>query len=318
MDDSHSVIQAERDKKAQQVTLAGLWINLLLSIGKFVAGVLFHSQALIADGIHSASDLVTDVITLITYPLARKPEDRDHPYGHGRMESIASFGVAIILLGASIGLGYEAVQTILSGEVQQPTWPALVFAAIAVVVKEYLFQWTRHIARLTRSQVLMANAWHHRTDSYSSIAVLLGLLGGVVYPAFPYFDAIASLVVVIFILIAAFRILMDAMNDLADKAQDDSLIRAAVEKAYKVDGVHHIHRLRTRRYGPFLYMDLHMEVDPDITVKEGHEIAHQVKNRLMDEHDQIKDIMIHIEPYGSPHRHEELIEGIDPNSHEGE
>ncbi len=292
------IIGRARDSQAKRVTWTGAAINLVLALGKGSAGLHFGSRALVADAVDSFTDLFTDAITLTTYPLSRRPVDEDHPYGHGRIEALAAIGVASILVVAALLIAYRAVTSISTGDTRIPSWPALVVAAISLTTKEWLYRWTAKVARKLNSRVLMANAWNHRNDAFSSVAVLIGIAGALFIPGGGSLDAIASLVVVLFILRAALGIARGSISDLLDTAQDTKLLRKIINTANGIPGVLNAHRERSRRYGHLIYVDLDIEVDPEITVLEGHHLSHMVKEAVLERHQNIADIQIHVEPRG--------------------
>ncbi len=286
------------DHLARRVTITGSVLNALLAVTKFSAGWFFNSRALMADAVDSTTDLLTDVITLIAYPLSRKPLDKSHPYGHGRIESLASMFVSGFLMLAASLIAYKAISAMMSGEVKVPMWPAALVAIASLTVKEWLYRWTKRIGEKLHSRVLIANAWNHRGDAFSSIAVLIGIVGSIFIPGFHFLDSIASLVVVIFIFRAGVKIFIDSMNDLLDKSQDPELIGEVLKLAVAEPEVAHAHRGRARRYGHLTCIDLDIELPPDMTVQEGHEVAHRVQNKILEAYDYVGDVIIHIEPEG--------------------
>ncbi|HEB84667.1 MAG TPA: cation transporter [Bacteroidetes bacterium] len=303
-------IAGEREKflgdrrAAKRVTWAGAVINLLLALMKGTAGMVFTSRALVADAVDSLNDLLTDGIALAAYPLAHKPVDRSHPYGHGRVESLAAMVVSAFLMLAAVGIGAKAVYSLLTHNILIPRWPAIIFACISLATKEWMYHWTMRVAKQTGSQVLAANAWNHRGDAFSSVAVLLGISGSLLIPGGEILDAIASLVVVVLILRAAVGIARRSANDLVDKAQDEALLKRIVSEAQAVQGVINAHRARSRRYGHLIYLDLDIEVDPGMSVDDSHTLSHRVKDRLLARYNRIADVQIHVEPEGD-HLHGE-------------
>jgi len=283
---------------AKNVTVTGAIINALLAAMKFTAGWHFHSRALMADAVDSTTDLVTDGITLIAYPLSRKPVDIDHPYGHGRMESLAAMLVSGVLMFAAGLIAYQAIHTLMRGEIVVPAWPALIFAVISLIVKEYMFRWTMKVAKKLNSRVLVANAWNHRGDAFSSIAVFIGIAGAIMIPGAKSLDAWASLVVVLFIFRAGFSIARNSANDLLDKAQDPEMVEKVGMLAGTINGVLNAHRIRSRRYGPLTFIDLDIEVDPGMKVVEAHELAHSVQKLILTSFEHVADVLIHVEPEG--------------------
>ncbi|MCB2200765.1 cation diffusion facilitator family transporter [bacterium] len=303
-------MEASVQKRVKRVTVWGACINVLLAILKAVGGVLFHSQALIADAIDSTGDLITDVIAIVAVRVARRPVDRNHPYGHGRVESLASLIIAGFLLLAAFTIGRSAVITLMHGTIEQVGWPAALIALLSIGTKESLFRWTRDNARKAHSRVLEANAWHHRSDAFSSIAVLIGVTSALLIPGAWFMDAVASLVVTLFILRTAVRIGLEAAHDLVDTEQDPELLGAVEVIALGVPQVVNAHRIRSRRYGPLVYVDLDIEVDGEMSVADGHDVAHDVKERILEKYSYVADAMIHVEPVDSHLDGEGTVRGM--------
>ncbi len=290
--------QLTKDRQARRVTITGSVLNALLAVSKFTAGYYFNSRALMADAVDSTTDLLTDVITLVAFPLSRKPRDSSHPYGHGRVESLASMFVSGLLIFAASMIAYKAISALVAGEVRVPLWPAALVALAALSIKEFLYRWTKKVGRKLNSRVLIANAWNHRGDAFSSIAVLIGIVGSILIPGLKFLDSVASLVVVIFIYRAGITIFVSSMNDLLDKSQDPELIKAVIKMAQEEQAVSHAHRGRARRYGHLTCIDLDIELPPEMSVQEGHDIAHRVQARILETYDFVGDVLIHIEPEG--------------------
>lgn len=298
---------------SRRVTIVGAFANVLLAAIKATGGFLFGSQALIADAVDSTGDLFSDVVTLVTLRISRRPIDRSHPYGHGRVESLAAMFISGLLLLAAGSIAIKSIEALLAGQFA-PIHPlALVVSAFTLATKEGLFRWTLAVARRERSRVLEANAYHHRSDALTSVAVLLGLLGSVLIPGGEFLDSVATLVVVGFIVRLALRIGRGAVHDLVDTAQDPVLLDSSRDIALSVDAVLHAHRIRSRRYGPHIYLDMDIEVDPKMTVRDGHEVAHEVKERILEAHEEVADAHIHVEPDGSHREGEGTVRGLDEN-----
>ncbi len=298
------ITSEEAIQDAKNVTIIGAIINIVLATSKFTVGWLFHSRALMADAVDSTTDLITDVITLVAYPASRKPVDDSHPYGHGKIETLASFIVAFFLLLAAGTIAFNAIKALINGDFPIPGWPALVVAFASLSVKEFLFHYTMRVGKRLNSKVIQANAWNHRVDAFSSIAVLIGVAGSILYPPLRSLDSWASLVVVFFIARAAYGIAFTASKDLLDASQDDDLLGSIEKLAETVDGVSHAHRGRSRRYGHMVYVDLDIEVLASMRVDEAHDLAHTVQKKIIDEFVEIGDVLIHVEPEGD-HLHGE-------------
>ncbi len=302
--------QYERDSiQVKRVSVTGAIINFSLAVAKAVGGILFHSHALIADAVDSTSDLFTDAVTIAAIRFSRRPVDTNHPYGHGRFESLASLVVAVVLFFAAFPIIYQAIRALLGGPSVEVGWPAAVIAGISVITKEWLFHWTRKAARKTHSPALLANAYHHRSDAFSSITVLLGVLGSVLIPGAWYLDSVASLAVSGFIINMGVRIATQAVHELTDMEQNPDLVKKLEQLSLTIPEVNDAHRIRTRRYGSLLYVDMDIEVSPEMTVHAAHAVAHSVKDLILETYDFIADALIHIEPEGSRHEGEGPVRG---------
>ena len=288
---------------AVRVTWIGAICNLGLVALKLVGGIFGHSQALIADAFHSLSDLLTDFITLIGIRFAKKPRDSEHPYGHGKIETMAAFGVGLILVITAIGIGYNAAVSIYLHRESQPVPIAMVIAALSIVVKEILFRVTISIGKRERKPALIANAWHHRSDALSSVAAFIGIGGAVIVPSLHILDSFAALLVAVFIARAGILIAWDGIRDLTDTAPSQGLLLKMDGIAREVPKVLFVHNLRARYYAKDMIVDLHAEVSRDLTVGEGHRVAHQIKTALMNEFPEILDVQVHIEPDGDTSLH---------------
>ncbi len=284
----------ERTRASQHVTLVGALINLLLSALKLVAGWLAGSAALVADGIHSLSDLLSDALVwFAAYHAAQEP-DEEHPYGHGRFETAATLGLGVLLGLVALGIVWDAVLRVSKGGYLSPGALAVWAAVISILAKEVLYWYTIVTARRVNSKMLAANAWHHRSDAISSIVVLFGILGAMA--GWPYLDALAAIVVGAMVAKIGWDLGWEAMQELVDAALDLEQVRAAEMAICSVDGVRSIHMLRTRRQGHQAAADVHVQVDPRLSVSEGHMISIAVEERLKDVVDAINDVTVHIDP----------------------
>ncbi|MBS1261117.1 MAG: putative cation efflux system protein [Calditrichaeota bacterium] len=301
--------QERNDRLARRVGYTGGAINLALALVKATGGVLFHSQALIADAVDSTSDLFTDIVAIFTIRVGRKPVDADHPYGHGRFESLGSMVIAAMLFVAAGILASNAIHALVAGREFDVGWPAAVIAAVSVTTKEWLFRWTKSAARTTRSPALRANAYHHRSDAFSSMTVVIGVGGSVLIPGATFLDSLASIAVSGFIVATGVRIGRQAIHELTDMEQNPELVGELGELALTVGPVEDAHRIRTRRYGSLLYVDMDIEVAPELTVEEGHRITHDVKDLILAQYDYIADALIHLEPEGSRREGEGPVRG---------
>lgn len=290
-----------RDKRIYKVTLTGGIVNMLLLVFKFVAGVLGNSAAMIADAVHSLSDFLTDIVVIAFVKLSSKPADQDHDYGHGKYETVASSIIGMALVVVAVLLGWDGVEKIIQvakGEqLEQPGVIALVAAVLSVALKEWVFRITKKVALDVNSQALEANAWHHRSDAMSSVGTSIGIGGAVLLgKSWAVLDPIASVVVSIMILIAAFRLLRQASGELLEeslpKATEDK-IESIVYQDKLVTDIHHLH---TRRIGSIIAIEMHLRLPGDITLEESHHHATRIEQALRAEFGAGTHIMLHIEP----------------------
>jgi len=277
-----------------RVTWLGAAANAGLMALKLGAGWVSGSVALMADGIHSLSDVATDMVVLAGLRMAQRPADENHAYGHGKFETLASAGVALALGGAAVWLAWEAVSDLAVGVREVlGLWP-LVVAAVSIGVKEALYRATSRVARASGSPATKANAWHHRSDALSSVAVLFGAIA--VLAGWPQGDRAAAIVVAVLVGLAAARIMHGAIHDLTEGALSPSEQTRVGEAIDTVPGVRGWHALRTRRAGRGAFVDLHIEVDPELSVRKAHEIASQVEAVVADALSQRTHVVVHIEP----------------------
>jgi cation diffusion facilitator family transporter len=280
----------------QRVTLYGITINVFLSALKFTVGIMGNSQAIVADAIHSLSDTTTDLAVLLGVRYWTAPADDQHPYGHWRIETIITTAIGILLAGVAVGISFRALTTMQTRDATSPHEIALVGAIASVVMKELLYRWTVRVGRRTKSSAVIANAWHHRTDALSSIPAGAAVVLARISPDWAFIDRIGAIVVSGFVLHAAWRITRDAMADLLDKGADPA-VKARIETiARGVVGVESVHKIRTRNMGPGIYLDLHVLVNGNLTVREGHDISETVKQALLNHGPEILDAVVHLEP----------------------
>lgn len=285
----------ERYRATRRVTLVGASVNSMLAVAQLLSGWLLNSQALIADGVHTLSDLITDAVVLFAAGKAAASPDREHPYGHGRIETLATVVVGVFLALAALGIGWTAGNRLLEAEIATgPAPAALLFAVLTLVAKEGLYQYTHRVARRLNSRMLEANAWHNRTDAISSLFVLVGV--GAAVAGFPWADALAALIVALFILHIAWRLIRRSAAELIDTALDPAEVRGIHRTIMDVPGVKDAHMLRTRRHGSEVMADVHVQVAPMISVSEGHRIADAVHDAVTGEHARINDITVHVDP----------------------
>jgi len=275
--------------------VVGGLIDLGLSVLKVGAGMLWHSQALVADGIHSLSDLLSDGLVWYAGRHAARAPDQEHPYGHGRYETLATLVLGVLLLMVAGGIGWDAGNRLFApDELLRPQSPALTVVLVSILVKEWLYWWTLGYARRVRSDMLRANAWHHRSDAVSSVVVLVGLVGTLM--GLPYLDAVAAVVIALMIARIAWELGRQSIRELVDTGLAAEHLAAIETTIGSVGGVRSAHMLRTRKHGWQASVDVHILVDPRLSVSEGHMIALLVEDRLKSQIDEITDVTVHIDP----------------------
>jgi len=282
-------------EQIRSITVWGIGVNIFLSIIKVIGGILIHSMALIADGIHSLSDLVTDVAVLISSRAARRPPDYNHPYGHGKFETMGAQLIALILLIVGGSIGWSALHSLYDHH-QYFLGPFVVIIAfVSVVAKEVLFQYTRKIAQQVHSSSLFANAWHHRSDALSSVAVIFG--GVLSLFGFGYGDQLAGLIVGMMVIAVAVKIIIENVKELSEHAIDDEIIQF-IKTVLKNHGeVNHWHKLRTRKIGSELFIDVHIQVNPDLSVYKSHKFTKDIEHEIQKNCVYPVNVLIHVEPF---------------------
>lgn len=282
---------------AFHISIVSITVNLMLAFVKFFAGVLGRSGAMISDAIHSASDIFSTLIVMIGVGMSAKESDEDHPYGHDRIECVASIILAVVLFATGIGIGLDGVHNIISGDyalLEVPTMLPLVAALVSIGVKEWMYWYTKAGAKKINSGALMADAWHHRSDALSSIGALIGIIGARM--GYPVCDSIACVIICIFIAKAAYDIFKDAMNKMVDKACDDETTGKLERIIWSVDGVEQIDVLNTRLFGAKIYVDVEIATDGNRKLFEAHQIAEEIHNRIEAEFPKVKHCMVHVNP----------------------
>jgi cation diffusion facilitator family transporter len=286
--------RTERGRETRTVALVSGLVNLLLSIAQIVIGLIANSAALVADGIHSASDLLSDGLVWFAARHASMAPDKDHPYGHGRYETAATLGLGILLVLVALGIVWGGAERLLDSERPIPGMLALVVAAAGIAAKEGLYWYTIAVAKRLNSAMLRANAWHHRSDAMSSVVVLIGVGGAVL--GFGYMDSLAAIVVGIMVGKIGWDLGWSALTELVDTALDDNEVGEAKRVVMAIDGVRSVHMLRTRRHGAEASADVHVQVAPRLSVSEGHMISQAVEDRMIEQVDSITDVTVHIDP----------------------
>lgn len=294
--------EPSREKRIYATTLIGSAVNLLLTAGKIVAGVLGQSGAMMADGLHSLSDLVSDFIVLALIKVSSKKQDADHNYGHGKYETMAAVCIGILLLFVSIELlstGCAQIYKVIKGEpLAAPSAIALWAALTSIASKEALYQYTVRVGHQVKSNAVIANAWHHRTDALSSVCSAIGIGCAILFGGFwTILDPIACCGISLFILYIAFQMMLPALKELLEVSLPLEMEQQILQIARQVEGVEDIHALKTRRNGPSIIIEAHLVVSPFITIVEGHDIASKVERRLKEEFGPEVQVGIHIEPY---------------------
>lgn len=283
-----------RYAEIRRVTIHGALGNAIIATLKLIYGFLAHSQALIADGLHSLSDLSNDFLLLYAAKHASRDADEDHPYGHGRIETLFSVVQGLMLGGFGLAIGYDAVRRLFHPEtLMQPETTALFVALLSVAVKEGLYHYTIRAAKRLRSGMLRGNAWDHRSDAISSVLVVVGVAGSLA--GLTYLDAVAAVAVALMVVKIAWNLVFHAMKDLIDTGLEAERVAAIKSAIRSVDGVRHFHHLRTRRMGPDALVDVHIQVDPLLSVSEGHFISETVRQRVVREIDEVQDVLVHID-----------------------
>jgi cation diffusion facilitator family transporter len=286
-----------RQREERRVTLVALVINLALGAAKTGIGLLAHSTALIADGLHSISDLASDLAVLWGIRAARAPADSDHHYGHARYESIVTMFVGLLLITASLYVAFHSILSINEVHAGPANWLPFWIAIASIALKEALFWATRSVGRRNRNKAVLANAWHHRSDSFSSIAAAVGIAGTLVGgPRWAFLDHLTGVVLAAFLVVVGARIVRDALRDLSDRAPDPELQARMKDTMSRIPGVEGFHALRARNSGGAIDMDVHVQVEPGLTVLEGHDIATRVEREMCAAFPEIADIVVHIEP----------------------
>jgi len=288
----------EKNKTASRLikslTYWSLAANTGLFVLKIVVGLVFGSMALVADALHSLSDSATDVVVYLGHYFGSKEPDKEHPYGHGRIETFSSGVVGLILVLVGVGMIIHAGQDIAKNHVSQPSAAVLIVAFVSVFIKEILYQFTVRAAKLSHSSALYANAWHHRSDAFSSVAVVLGVAG--MYFQFTFGDQVAAIVVGLMIMMVGFKVLRNCLSELAESAVDLDTLEL-IEGTIKSDSkIQDYHKLRTRSVGREIFLDLHILVDPTLNVEAAHNIAESLEKSIDDRLTCPVNITIHVEP----------------------
>lgn len=291
------VTESEFRRVANRVSFITIAENAVLTIFKLLAGIIAHSNAMISDAIHSASDVFSTIVVIIGVRLAAKDSDKEHPYGHERLECVAAIVLAMVLFLTGLEIGAQAVKDIISGnygELDVPGMLALIAAVVSIVTKEIMYWYTRYYAQRIDSSALMADAWHHRSDALSSIGALIGIGGAML--GFPVMDSIASLVIFVFIAKAAYDIFRDAMEKMVDHSCDEVTEKEIYDLVLGYREVLGIDLLQTRIFGNKIYVDVEIRVNGQYTLMEAHNIAEEVHQNIEQDFPKVKHVMVHVNP----------------------
>lgn len=285
-----------RYRETRKVTLVGAIIDLLLGVAKIIVGIIGQSQALIADGIHSLSDLFTDGLVLYAAKHASRGADEDHPYGHGRIETVMTVGLGMALIGVAGGIGWDSIMRMTDPEkLLEPNWLTLVVAGLSILSKEWIYHYTLRVANRIRSNLLRANAWHSRTDAISSIIVFIGIVGTML--GIEYLDAVAALGVAILIGKIGWELAWHSLKELVDTSLEQERVAEIRETIESIPGITGLHMLRTRRMGADALVDVHIQVEnPRMSVSEGHQLSDIVRYRIIKDFEEVTDVLVHIDP----------------------
>ncbi|MDY5665552.1 MAG: cation diffusion facilitator family transporter [Blautia sp.] len=297
MAEKNQVTDNQFQKIVNKVSLITIILNALLSVFKLFAGIFAHSTAMISDAVHSASDVFSTIIVIIGVGISTRDADREHPYGHERMECVAAILLSTVLFFTGLGIGIQALGDIMQGNYERLEMPgilALIAAVVSIVTKEGMYWYTRYYAKKIDSSALMADAWHHRSDAFSSIGALIGIAGSRL--GFPVMDAAASLVIFVFIVKAAFDIFKDALNKMVDHSGDEKTEKEIYNCVMRHEDVRGIDLLRSRIFGNKIYVDLEIEVNASYTLERAHEIAEEVHEEIERNFPKVKHVMIHVNP----------------------
>ncbi|MDE7355483.1 MAG: cation diffusion facilitator family transporter [Rikenellaceae bacterium] len=293
--------ECSREKKICRVTYVGGGVNFLLIIFKFAAGLWGQSSAMVADAVHSFSDFVTDVIVIAFVRISGKPKDVDHDYGHGKFETLATLLIGVVLLFVGLGIAYNGIRTIIEvvrgAVLPSPGTIALVGAVVSIVAKEILFRYTAAQGRRLKSDAVIANAWHHRSDAFSSVATVLGIAGAIVLgDRWTVLDPLAGVAVSFFIGKTALGLIKPSVDELLEKSLPQSTEDEIVRFVDKVEGVHDIHDLRTRKIGNYYAIEFSVCMDGKVSLKEAHDVISKIDDDLRRKYGDKTHVMIHVEP----------------------
>ena len=286
-----------KEKGIKEVTVVGIIVNIFLSVIKLVIGYIGNSQALIADGVHSFSDLTTDLSIIFGVKYWLAPADKKHQYGHYKIEMLVTIFIAIMLASVGIGILIKAVLALKNNTIQTPMFVTFIGALISIIAKEWLYRYTVRKATILKSHAVKANAWHHRSDAISSLPVAIVIVIAYFFPKLMWLDCIGAIIVSVFIIYPSYKIFKKAILDILDESVDEKTLSEIEQVALKTKDVKEVHDVRTRRVGETFFIDMHILVDGNISVQEGHDISEEVKKNLMKSNEDILDVLVHLEPF---------------------
>ena len=285
-----------RETLVRRVTWIGLLTNFGLSGLKFAAGYFGRSQALIADAVHSLTDTTTDLAVIAGSHYWSRPPDECHPYGHRRLETLVTAFIGIMLAAAGIGIGWDSLSTLHEKNSGPLGWFAFIAALVSIVTKEILYHWTAGVGKKNKSPALVANAWHHRTDAISSLPVLIAVGGALLFPSWSFLDRLGAVIVSIFILHAALKIIWPAISELIDAGAPEEIQKKIADISGRTEGVRSVHGIRSRYISSSIQIDLHIVVDGEISVRAGHSIADAVENNIIAGIPEVLEVVVHVDP----------------------
>lgn len=286
--------KANYSADVRRVTFVGSGVNIVLMVIQLLGGLATGSKALIADSVHSLSDLLSDAVVIVANKLASAPPDDDHPYGHGKYETLGTIFLSALLCVTGVALSFNA--TLNFEDPQVPSGLAILFAFIGLLAKEGLYHYTMRVGKALRSQILIANAWHHRSDAVSSLASFVGIAGAVYIN--PILDAVAALIVGLLIIRMGLSIGWQSLQELLDAALEDDLLEKIQEEALKHPKAKSVHNVRARRMGPYVLVDFHLDVPAELTILEAHRISELVELAILHRFSDVTEVLIHLDPVG--------------------
>lgn len=283
-------------RESNKITMISIFINIFLTIIKITSGIIGNSSVIIADGLHSASDIITSFGILIANSISMKPKDKEHPYGHEKAETIISLILSAVLIIIALNIGFNGFKSLLN--IDKPSIPStfpLIISVLSIMIKEYQFQITIKVAKRINSMSLRADAWHHRSDALSSIAAFIGIGGAIL--GFPIFDSISTIIVALIVVYVGYDIFKSSCDELMDRSINLNDINKIELIGKKTKGVYKIREIKSRKHGSMAYVDMCILIEKDKSLTEAHEIAHNLEKCIIDEISYIKEITIHTEPF---------------------